>query len=227
MKPRLEETDAARIDGRVLPAGHLQTNMLSDLQEDNLQDVEPNLARAELCMRPNELPTMLTDVPPVVGALKVPAAGTEMIGVLKLVKKDTLDICWTTDALADTRNPLPKANLHKTVESAFQKETSQVDPRTKAFALLDDCPSWRPNTVNVIEPVTARFEGLAELISGIEKRKKSCTSEPWPPELIRTPLDIPKPAQTRLESDESEVQRDCADAVVPKRMDCDAPNEPM
>ena len=77
------------------------------------------------------------------------------------------------------------------------------------------------------EPVTGTFEGLTELTSGIEKDKETCTGATWLPELIRTPLDIPDPAHDSAETDESEVQRDCEDAVVPKRTVCDAPNVPI
>ena len=78
-------------------------------------------------MRPNDDPIALTNVPPVAGALKIPAPGTLMTGISKLAKNDPAVNCRTTVALAITLEPVPKANLHKIDESAFQTETPQLD----------------------------------------------------------------------------------------------------
>jgi hypothetical protein len=192
---------------------HIKT--LSDFQSDNSQDVEPNLEAAELCIRPKEEPITLTDVPPVAGLLKIPATWTEMTGMSKLVKQDTIADCCTTVALAVTRKPFPEADLHKRVESAFQMETPQLDPWTSAFALLENLPKSRPNIVTDAEPVTMRFDGLTVPTIGLEKDKKTCTVENWLPELIRSSINVAMPAHDRAEIDESEVQRDCTDVVVP------------
>ena len=63
-----------------------------------------------------------------VGALKIPAAGTKMTGISKLAKNEMVENCRDTVALAAAREPLPKEDLHKIAESAIQIEISQLDP---------------------------------------------------------------------------------------------------